>query len=180
VEIPLTRGRCVIVDDDAPVAITQNKWCVSSSGYAHRSLHIGGRKVTKSMARVIMGAPDGMEVDHINGNHLDNRRCNLRVCYPYQNKQNSQKSPKAKGSRYKGVRPTYHRWGAQIKSKGKNYYLGYFSTEEEAALAYNKAALNMFGEFAGLNEIGWDNLREYLRFTYSTFQPDDKPNGEGK
>jgi hypothetical protein len=96
-----------------------------------------------------------MEVDHWNHDGLDNRRENLRVCTKAQNNHNCRKHRWHNGeytsSKYKGVcwNKTEKKWMAYIHRKT----LGYFRTEEEAALAYNAAATRDFGEFAVLNDI---------------------------
>ena len=102
-----------------------------------------------------MNAPKGMDVDHINHNRLDNRKCNLRVCTHQQNMQN-----RAKGggmSKYKGVvfdkRPLNKPWISQITTNHKHHKLGYFKTELEAAKQYNCAARILFGQFALENKI---------------------------
>jgi len=97
-----------------------------------------------------------MEVDHINGDRLDNRRANLRIVTKQQNRQNiGKQSHREMTSRYKGVvqHPKTLRWRAIVKTGGKQRHLGYFATEHEAALAYNTAARELFGEFARLNEV---------------------------
>ena len=95
---------------------------------------------------------DGIRIDHINGNGLDNRKENLRIASRAENGMNRGKFAKT-SSRYKGVR--WHKceakWNAQIKSKGRYIYLGSYSNEEDAARAYDKAATEHFGSFARLN-----------------------------
>ena len=147
--IELNSDRAMIVDDDISPEILTHKWHATRDGYVRRSF------MDKSiyLHRVIMNAPTGMEVDHINGNKLDNRRCNLRVCHPWQNKQNAQKTKKPTLSKYRGVTKTRGRWCASIKHDGKNIWIGRFTTEEDAALAYNWKALQLFGEYAGLNQL---------------------------
>jgi len=95
----------------------------------------------------------GLEVDHRNGNPLDNRRENLRVATHQQNQQNQTKVLARSG--YKGVHQAHSRtgWTAKIKVDGVSQYLGTFKTSEDAAIAYNKAAQVCFGEFACLNVI---------------------------
>jgi hypothetical protein len=107
------------------------------------------------LARLLMNAPKNMEVDHINGNPLDNRRNNLRLATAGQNRAAFQSPRKNKTSRYRGVRwhKRVKKWMASIGSNHKVYYLGYYTIEEQAALAYNKAALGLFGEFAQLNVL---------------------------
>jgi len=101
------------------------------------------------MHRLIMGNPQGMEVDHINGNGLDNRRCNLRVVTTSQNQAN-QHARRGRSS-FKGVFKQRSRWRARIHVQQKGINLGSFLTEEEAARAYDAAALHYFGEHACLN-----------------------------
>ena len=112
------------------------------------------------MHHLIAGTPPkGMTIDHINGNSLDNRKENLRVATQQQQRMNSAKRVDG-ASRYKGViirnvtgRCKKTRICAQIKALGRSIYLGDFETEEEAAEAYNKAAVQYFGEFARVNSL---------------------------
>lgn len=108
------------------------------------------------MHRAILDAPDGMQVDHINGDTLDNRRSNLRLVTPTDNMR-AYRSPSKKTSQYRGVfryeNNSLNPWVATITVNYKNIHLGYFKTEEEAALAYNKAAEEYFGEYAQLNQF---------------------------
>jgi hypothetical protein len=162
--IPLTQDQYVIVDDDDFAELSKYKWCAMSNGgkrqlYALRNLKRTetGYRPHMLMHRQILKARVGQQVDHLNGNTLDNRRCNLRFSNTSQNAANRQK--RGGNSRFKGVmitRRTYglnKRWRAQIGLSGKSYHLGYFHTEEEAALAYNQAALRQFGQFARLNQL---------------------------
>lgn len=138
------------------------------AAFCHRSFHIAygwnktpyvafnmGKKKLR-LHRVIMGNPEGFFVDHINRNTLDNRKSNLRLATRSQNMAN--RISRTGSSKYKGVhwRPNISKWRAQIRmgEKGdKQLMLGYFDTEEEAALAYNAAALEKWGEYAFLNEV---------------------------
>ena len=94
-----------------------------------------------------------MEVDHIDRNPLNNHRINLRICTKAQNQQNC----KGRGgtSKYKGVcwEKRRKKWRATIKNNGKQVHIGEFCDEKEAAKAYNKKALEFFGEFSRLNKI---------------------------
>lgn len=113
---------------------------------------INGRMVQRRFHRVIMSAPSGMQVDHINGNTLDNRRCNLRICTSAENGRN-RKPRKGGSSGYKGVcwnKPA-QKWQARIMVGGKSISLGYFDDEVEAARAYDAAACEFHGDFARLN-----------------------------
>jgi HNH endonuclease/AP2 domain len=102
--------------------------------------------------RHILNAADGLVVDHVNGNPLDNRKANLRICTQTENCYNSAKRSGAK-SKYKGVsiRDEAKPFRARITKDGKGCHIGSFETEIEAALAYDVKAKEMFGEFARLN-----------------------------
>ena len=150
--IPLTRGLHAIVDADDYEWLSQYKWYAGRPNCACR---VDARRNTKGggimlMHRQIMQAPKGMVVDHINGNSLDNRRCNLRICTQMENTQNSRRHTGAK-SRFKGVYPTGDKWYARIKYKGQMYHLGTFDGEVEAAKVRDRKAIELAGEFAWLN-----------------------------
>lgn len=154
-EIPLTRGYVTIIDDaDAPF-VAQHKWYASTRPggflpYAVRSVWTPERVKRIYLHRVLMNAPTGLQVDHINHDSLDNRRCNLRIATSAENQANrvSERGQKLKGA-YLQARTG--RWRAQISVNQKVLHLGCFATEEEAARAYDLAALEVFGEFASLN-----------------------------
>lgn len=108
------------------------------------------------LSRVIMDAPDRMVVDHINGDTLDNRRINLRVCTPRQNTMNMRAFRQNQfghvpASLFKGVGRDGTGWKAQIKNANVSVYLGTFKTELAAAHAYDDAARKLYGQFAALN-----------------------------
>jgi len=109
---------------------------------------------TEYMHRVITSAPTGMFVDHINGNPLDNRRSNLRVCTNAENLRNRGKT-RANTSGYKGVwfNKIANFWYAALTVDGCVKNLGNYSTAEAAALAYNKAVKKYHGNFAKLNKV---------------------------
>jgi len=110
--------------------------------------------------RLVMGltSQDGKQVDHIDGNGLNNTRQNLRIC---NNQSNSANRPGYTGStsKYKGVsfRTSANRWQSTIKTNGKIKWLGTFKTQEEAAMAYDSASIELFGEFAYQNFPKSDN-----------------------
>jgi hypothetical protein len=121
--------------------------------YAYKLFYRERRQHKVSMHRLIIGATPGQITDHINGDTLDNRRANLQICTT---SQNAQKMKDRGGvSRFRGV--VYHKptglWMAQIGHEMKRFYLGYFKTEEDAALAYNVKAKFLFGDFARLNDV---------------------------
>lgn len=152
-KIPLTQNRFVLVDDEDFDSLAQFHWNLSN-GYATRRLRrLNGRQRDAKMHRDIIKPPAGMQVDHINGNKLDNRRSNLRLASARQNRQN-RPAPKHNTSGFKGVsyRKDRGTWMAQIKdSNGKHRHLGTFSSPTMAAKTYDVAAIKYFGEFAWLN-----------------------------
>ena len=99
-----------------------------------------------------MNAPKGMVVDHIDGNGLNNRKSNLRICTKAQNVHNSRPRTNT-SSKYKGVfwNKANKKWSATIHKGDKWTYIGGFDDEKEAARAYDRKAAEFFGEFAYLN-----------------------------
>lgn len=152
--IELSQGKYAIVDDDDFDELNQYKWSFMR-GYATRSIKIGAGKYTReSMHSHIMGVVDGKEIDHINHIGTDNRKENLRFVTDSQNQMN-RIQPKGFTSSYKGV--DWHKrdkcWRAHIVINKKQIYLGHFKNEKDAALAYNKKAIELYGEFAHLNDV---------------------------
>lgn len=154
-QIPLTKGKFAIVNDGDYEFLSNWKWSASFNGslwYAQRSEGPRLLRKTVQMHRFIMSAPRGMEVDHINGDTLDNRRENMRLCSRLQNGRN-RKRPKNNTSGFKGVwwNKTCNKWEAEIRVNNKRIYLGHYSDPEEAARAYDEAAVEHFGDFAKIN-----------------------------
>lgn len=153
-KIPLTQGQHALVDDADYERVSQHKWHIKrySGGLAYATGRPNGGERKVLMHRFILNPPDGFEVDHINGDGLDNRRANLRVCSHAENQKNVKK-PTTNTSGYKGVAWSKHhlRWKAEIRANGKRIHLGTFDTAEEAAAAYDTAAKQMHGEFARTN-----------------------------
>lgn len=156
-EIPLNRGKYALVDDADFDWLNQWRWNIHSNGCAKRNISktVNGKRKFKTirMHRLIMNPPEGFEVDHINGDPLDNRRENLRVCKHSENCRNT-KWQKGK-SQFKGVYKYKNKWGewwaARIRIHPHRYVIGYFHEEMEAAFAYDLAALSLHGEYARLN-----------------------------
>jgi hypothetical protein len=153
-EIELLCGTKTLVDDDDYERLHHYNWRLNPAGYALRSTSINGKYATIRLHREIMGALKGEYVDHINGDVLDNRKSNLRICTNMQNAWNSGLS-KSNTSGYKGVtwKKERGKWKAEIKKNYKPIFLGYFDNKHDAARMYNFWAKDMFGEYARLNVI---------------------------
>lgn len=160
-EITLSKGKAVALVDDSDFSWL-NRWIWSLSGrYAKRvgrkeDGDLRGRSIL--MHRQILGVRESkVFCDHVNHEGLDNRRVNLRVCSQSQNQGNSRlcsdSSSGYKGVYFVRVKALSKPWKAQVAVDKRIKHLGYFHTKEQAALAYNEAALNYFGEFACLNEV---------------------------
>ena len=157
--IPLTQGYVTLVDDADFEWLSKYKWCahkVHSSVYA-----VSSGYPQLSMHRLITQAPRDKEVDHINGDGLDNQRCNLRIVTRQQNLCNRFKKIGLGTSQYKGVwfnsKLKAKPWIAVIKVKNERMFLGTFATEEEAARAYDAASLKYHGEFGRRNLYDYSN-----------------------
>jgi hypothetical protein len=164
-EIHITRGATTLVDDEDYETLNKYKWYriigYGNHQYSARYLKThSSRKQSREliyMHRVIMGNPPmNKDIDHMDGNGLNNQKNNLRVATRSQNQANRGK-PKNNTSGYKGVvierRKCRRKYLAIIKIDGRTKYLGCFYSAKEAGIAYNKAAINIFGEFAKLNEV---------------------------
>ena len=157
-EIPLTQGLVALVDDEDYDKVCAYTWQAVTNGvdwYAVCTIYeADGAQWPLRMHRLIMDAPDDMEVDHVDHNTLDCRRNNMRLATHGQNMANRRMPQGENGSGYRGVyMTTSGKWRAQIKSQGVIHQLGSYDTPEEAAMAWDEAALEMHGAFARLNFI---------------------------
>lgn len=158
--IPLTQGLTALVDEADFEELSKHRWSAKqdrNTWYASRWVRTGKyRGTTITMHQQLMGVRG---VDHRDGNGLNNQRSNLRLVTQQQNSQNSGKCSTKKSSKYKGVswKSSHKKWAATISNPRKGTaprsrkHLGYFVEEEAAALAYDNAALELFGEFARPN-----------------------------
>jgi len=149
--VSLGKGKFAIIDDDEVQRVLQYKWHCTSDGYAASDSERNGRGSTPIyMHRLILDAPAGKRVDHINGDCLDNRKENLRLATHAENLRNRPKS-RNNSTGYKGVHRMRTKWRTQITIDGKKQHLGSFINKEDAARAYDAAARISHGEFARLN-----------------------------
>lgn len=156
IKVPLSHGKVALIDPEDAERVMGISWHAVRNpreGWrAQTKILVGDRWKTVKLHRVILGTPDGVEVDHQNGNSLDCRRGNLRECTSAQNKQNRRRYRTSK-SPYKGVYFANRErlWVAEIQCNKKRQRLGYFQTAKEAALAYDVAARELHKDFARLN-----------------------------
>lgn len=147
-KITMNDGVDFTVDDEDYETVNQYNWT-----NIHNRPEARINKKTVWVYRWLLNAPSGVEVDHIDGNALNNTRTNLRLCTRKQNSYNRAFTSGKTHSKYKGV--TWHitnrRWQASIRVDGKLKHLGVFKVEEDAAIAYDNAASTYFADFAYLN-----------------------------
>lgn len=163
IELSNRPGTFAIVDDDDYEAVRRVKWSNNNCGYV--------QSTRGTLHRFVMKAIKGQEIDHINRNKLDNRKDNLRFCTRSENCRNrpdfkgntqelqsirklgrgiiQRRRPNASG--YHGVSKNGTKWSSTIGQHNKRYHLGCFSTAEEAARAYDRKAIQLYGKHAKLN-----------------------------
>jgi hypothetical protein len=148
--VPLTKGYEAIIDAADVCLVGRHLWYAKTKPgktvYAVRSSRTGRRTI--QLHRIIMGEPEGLEVDHRDGNGLNNRRVNLRIATRAQNGKN-QRTPRNNVSGFKGVYwdSRKSRWRAQITADGRTYRLGLHRNLEAAVAAYAEASKTFHGEF---------------------------------
>lgn len=152
VMIPIA-GLFIILDAEDVDRVMEHNWFPSSCGKYPLSRQ---NQKTVYLHRFLLRPPSGFQVDHINGQTWDNRKSNLRLATRSQNNQNARKHADS-ASKYKGVsvvrRKKGDRYRATITIRGKVTNLGHFDDEIAAARAYDRAALEHFGEYARINFI---------------------------
>ena len=146
-----------MVDDEDYEKFGKFSWYFHTTGHGvavRRTPEKKGKVERIYLHRAILKAGKGIHVDHINGNTLDNRKQNLRLCSIAENNRNVGKR-KNNISGYKGVflNKKISKWFAQVSFEKKGIYLGSFSSKKDAARAYNRAAIKYFGKFAQLNQL---------------------------
>lgn len=178
--LPLSKGYFTFISEvDADLA--EVKWTADERRdgicYAHRRGLAGKEYLHRVVLERVLerGLVNGERPDHQNRCGLDNRRENLRLATFTENNRNS-KVRKHSQAGYKGVQENCGvSWGARIRVDGQIVKLGYFSTPEDAAIAYNHAAAKHFGEFAVFNQIpGWQDITPVPRIQYKELRRDNK------
>lgn len=176
-EIPLSQGKVAIVDDADYDALVRHKWHAhkSNGGYYAQRKANGTHRAKRAdiaMHRQIMAGPGtGRCIDHINRDTLDNRRSNLRVCTNAENHWNHRPYSHS-ASRFRGVSTHRAHWRAQIYNLGRPIHIGYFASELEAAIGYDRTCKRLRGQFACPNfssVVSRRNLREWLSRTGGRF-----------
>lgn len=159
VTVPLTRGMLALIDESDGPDVLSHTWCAwqAKPGYSwyamrRKSKAESPRREVEYLHRRIMHPPPGISIDHVNGNGLDCRRSNMRFATHAQNQRNQRRSV-ANTSGFRGVSWDAEnlKWRASITVEGKSINLGRFDMAEDAAAAYDRAAISAFGEFASTN-----------------------------
>lgn len=152
-QIPASQGLFTLVDDSDYKWLSQWKWYATRQHSGTFYVTRNEKYITIPMHRQILGLEykDGKYADHIDGDGLNNQRCNLRICTKAENNRNRKPNRKIKSSDFKGVRRAGRGWAAKIKYNGKRMHIGSFADEIKAAEAYDKKAKELFGKFAWLN-----------------------------
>lgn len=159
--VPLTQGFSAIVDPQDASRVFRYKWHARKSRtrglvYAWAHITVAGRRTSIAMHRLIAGAAPGEMVDHKNFDGLDNRRDNLRKADCTQSSRH-RRMPRNNTTGYKGVvREPSGRFKAAIYHDGVRVHLGSYATKQDAARAYDRTAIHLFGEFACLNFPDFD------------------------
>lgn len=145
-------GKYMLIDDEDYHLVSSFSWHLRPDGYASARVHGSYPKGKSILAhKLIMPESSDHQVDHINGNGIDNQKSNLRLVTHQQNQWNQKKT--SGSSKYKGICWDNERqkWLTQIGFNNKNIYIGRFETEHHAAMAYDISAKELFGEFSSLN-----------------------------
>jgi hypothetical protein len=151
-QIQLTKGKFATVDDEEFTELSKCKWhCSTIAGNLYAARKDKFRR-TIFMHRVITNAEAGFDVDHVDGDGLNNIKSNLRVCTHSENSRN-QRIRSNNTSGFKGVSRLRKLWDACIYLDGKTVHIGRYSTPIDAARAYNASAIKHFGPFARLNVL---------------------------
>lgn len=152
-KIKLTKNQLALVDDEDYEYLSLFSWQAQRIGNGKYRTITWTKRPNRTFLRMhtlIMNPPRGMEVDHIDGNPLNNQKSNLRICTHANNMLNRSKE-KGNTTGYKGVSFQKNRYISRIRVNNKEYWIGSFDSPEDAAKAYDDAARIYHGEFAKLN-----------------------------
>lgn len=152
--IELTQGKFAVVDDEDYEYISMFKWHLSYSGYVASSVYNPETKRSKHllMHRFLTPCPKGKQVDHIDGDRLNNCRDNLRICTLAENRSNSGRyTTNTSGHRGIQWRSDKKKWRARIFHDKKEYFLGYFADKDKAVEVWRRVAKLLYGEFVNFD-----------------------------
>ncbi len=173
IKFPLTKGYCALIDDEDLCLVNQYRWWTyedKSGPNLFYALSTSTGK-TMSMHRVVMGCQmgDGKQIDHIDGDGLNNQKNNLRFCTGSQNCMNRISANST--SQHKGVtwKKANQKWCAQIMMDGRKKHIGLYEKEKDAAKACDQMAFQVFGEFARLN-FNHEKVTEYAQDVTDIFK----------
>lgn len=147
--VPLTKGYEAIIDTEDVEKVEKFNWYSNVNGravYGQRSINRLNCRRTVMLHMAVSGMIEGKEIDHVNGDGLDNRKANLRHVLHSENMKNAKKRVTSK-HKYKGVCINHNRFSAKIRNDNKSIYLGTFDTQEEAHAAYCHASIEMHGKY---------------------------------
>lgn len=147
-------GCLVVVDEEDAHLLSRYSWRLGGTKgklYVRASTRVRGKKVQYLLHRSILSPLHGECIDHINGDPLDNRKCNLRIVNHQQNNTNMKRRISKHGNRFKGISTRSYGFGSQIRVDGKIKYLGTYRTDVEAAYAYDVASIEYHGAYGRRN-----------------------------
>lgn len=131
----------ILIDKEDFKSVSKYTWWIKENNYVYTNVTVESKRTSLYLHRLILNAPKGKEVDHINHNPLDNRKKNLRICNKSQNNIN-------KKNMYSGVNKFRNKWRARIKKDNKEIHLGIFNSREEALKARKKSEIKLFGIYS--------------------------------
>lgn len=174
----LNHEQVALLDDGDYDRVVSRGWYAAWDKHAKSYVAYSTDRPRVALHRFILSVRDSTPVDHANGNRLDNRRQNLRLCTKSQNAMNQRKQQRPTTSRYKGVNfdTRSGKWRVTVGFNGRRVHLGYYDDEAEAALAYNVAAIKLFGKFARPNPI----THTLGTHTHGSLECDESKEGEGE
>jgi hypothetical protein len=159
--VNLTKGRLAYVDDKDYEAVSEFSWQaqkIKTGWVVKRGVWDPdrGNNRSQSLGVFLLRPPPGLRVDHRDGDPFNNQRANLRLCTKTENDRAFRRKAVGKSSRFRGVSWWAQRakWRSVLETNGRQFHLGTFDREEDAARAYDAAAKQHFGEFAHLNLTG--------------------------